>query len=153
MKRKSKEYSICLTTYFDQGFSELGNLCLKSMEKYAKKFNMDVKLMNDIKSDRPVAWNKILIVKKLLETYDFVFWVDSDALFVNFNEDIRNEIEEGKDLYLVKHFIKGRFVPNSGSFLIRKSEWSNNFLYAIWSREKYVYHNYWENAAVIELLG
>ena len=64
-----------------------------------------------------------------------------------------NEIENGKDFYLVKHYIKERWVPNSGSFLIRNSDWGKKFLDDVWNKKEYIYHNYWENAAIIDLLG
>jgi hypothetical protein len=145
--------SICLTTYFDENYAEMGSICLKSMERYAKKFNIKIELMNNFKSDRPPAWNKIKIVRKLLNKYDFVLWIDSDALFVRFDEDIRREIESGKDFYLVKHHLKSREAPNTGLFLIRNTAWSRSFLDKVWNSEKYIYHNFWENAAVIDLLG
>ena len=118
---KNKEISVCITTYFDKNFEKIGNICLKTINAYAERHGFDVKLYNNIKSNRPPAWNKILLIQKLFQDkrkYDFIFWIDSDALILNFDEDIRDEIEFMKDLYLVKHFIKDREVPNTGSFLI-----------------------------------
>lgn len=152
-KLTSKKYRICLSTYFDKNFEEMGKLCLKSMQVYAKKFDMDIKLFNNLKTSRPAPWNKIIIVQKLLKDYDFVFWIDSDAVFVNFKEDIRKEIENGKDFYLVKHHLKGRDVPNTGSFLLRNSDWSKKFLSSVWNKKEYIYHHYWENAAVMDYIG
>jgi len=153
---KSKNYSICLTTYFDKGFEEIGSLCLESLKKYAKKYGFDIKLYNDFKSNRPAPWNKIKIVEKILndkKRYDFVFWIDADALFVNFDEDIRLEIEPENDLYLVKHQINESKIPNTGVFLLRNSDWSKEFLKEVWDKKEYIHHNWWENAAINELLG
>src|SRR3989344_1012987 len=97
---------VCMTTYFDRNFSSMGRLCLKSVKKYAKKYGFDVKLYNKISSKRPPAWNKILVIQKLLKDpkkYDFILCVDADAIFVRFDEDIRKEIKPDKDFYLVKH--------------------------------------------------
>ena len=156
MKKNNRKYSICITTYFDKNFEKIGNLSLKGMEKYAKKYGFDIKLFNNITSNRPPAWNKILIVQKLLEDpkkYDFIFWIDSDTLFWRFNEDIRQEIEENKDFYLVKTDYLGMDLPLSGAFLIRNSEWSKQFLKGVWGLKKYTYHHWWENAAIDDLLG
>lgn len=150
-KKNYEKYSVCMTTYFDKNFGELGKICLKSMEKYAEKHGFDIKLFNNIMINRPPAWTKIFIVRKLFnnsKNYDFILWVDSDALFVRFNEDIRREIQHNKDFYLVKHD-----GPNTGLFLIRNSEWSKNFLKDTWNFKKYIYHNLWENAAINDLLG
>ena len=145
-----------MTTYFDKNFEKIGNICLKTINAYAKRHGFDVKLYNNIKSNRPPAWNKILLIQKLFQDkkkYDFIFWIDSDALILDFDKDIRWEIESTKDLYLVKHFIKGREVPNTGSFLIRNSEWSKKFLIDVWNKKEHIYNKWWENAAVNELLG
>ena len=155
--RKSKEqtkhekHSVCITTYFDKSYKEMGELSLKTIRKYAEVHGFDVRLFNKLKTNRPPAWNKILIVQRLLKDtkkYDFVLWVDSDALFVRFNEDIRKEIQPGKDFYLTKHD-----GPNTGLFLIKSSEWSKKFLEDTWNFKKYIYHNLWENAAINDLLG
>ena len=153
--KMSDKPSICLTTYFDKNFEKLGHICLKSIKKYGGLYNYDVKLLN-VKSNRPPAWNKILIIKKLLEdkkNYDFILWIDSDALFVRFDCDISKEIELGKDFYLVKHNLNGKELPNTGFFLIRNSDWSKNFIKRIWGEKKFIYHHWWENAAVNYLLG
>ncbi|MFA4952608.1 MAG: hypothetical protein WC584_00105 [Candidatus Pacearchaeota archaeon] len=157
MKKHSyKEYSVCITTHFDKNFEKIGKLSLIGMKKYAKKYGFDIRLFNEIKSNRPPAWNKILITQRLLndpKKYDFIYWIDSDTLFFRFDEDIRQEIEPDKDFYLVKTNYPGFDIPLTGAFLIRNSEWSKKFLKDTWNLKKYTYHNWWENAAVDELLG
>ena len=143
-----------MTTYFDKNFEKLGSITLKSMKRYAKKNGFDIKLFNELVSDRPPAWNKILIMQKILDSgkYDFVFWIDSDAVIVG-KEDICNEIVDGKDFYLVKHFVKGRDAPNTGVVLLRNSKWSKDFLKTVWEKTDYINHRWWENAAINDLLG
>jgi len=151
-----KSMKICLTTYFDKNFSELGELCLKSMRKYAKKYGYDVKTLNNISSKRPPAWNKVLVIQRLLEdkkNYDFIFWIDSDALFINFNEDIKKEIAPGKDFYIAKHSFSGENAPNSGVMLIKNTKWSRDFLQAVWDNSEYIFSIGWENSAINNLLG
>jgi hypothetical protein len=153
MKPKGEKTPICLTTYYTKNIGKCGELCVASLKAYADRFGTDLKLHNEIKSNRPPAWNKILVVKKLLDDYEYVLWVDSDAVMVRFDKDIRDEMEPGKYLYLVKFNLSGKEVPNSGVFLIRNSEWSKNFLDDVWGMRRYIYHEYWENAAVIDILG
>jgi hypothetical protein len=89
----------------------------------------------------------------LQQEYDFVFWIDSDAIFVRFDKDIREETRSGKDLYLVKHHIGGRDVPNTGVLLIRNSRWSQGLLDRLWAMAQYTNHKWWENAALLDILG
>jgi len=145
------KYKICLTTYFDKRFEKLGKICLKSLKKYAEKHSYDVKLHNETSSVRPPSWNKILVIKKLFqEGYDFVFWVDADALFVRFDEDIADEIEEDKDFYLVK-LKKNKELPNLGVYLIRNSSWSNEILDKKWAMEEYANRLWTDQAAFLDL--
>lgn len=148
-----KKYKICMTTYFDKNFEKLGQLTLKSMKRYAKRHGFDIKLFNDLVSDRPPAWNKILIMQKVFDLgYDFVFWIDSDAVIVG-EDDIRKEIIDEKDFYLVKHFVKGRDAPNTGVVLLRNSKWGRDFLKDVWAQTEFINHRWWENAAINYLLG
>lgn len=149
-----KKSKVCITTYFDKTFKPIGEICLFSIKEYAKKYNFEVKLYNEISSDRPSAWNKILLIQKLLEEgFDYVLWIDADALFVRFDENILNELKKNKDIYLVKHNINGNEIPNTGVWLIKNTKWSREFLEKVWSKEEFIYHNWWENAAVNSLLG
>ena len=150
----SKKPKICLTTYFDNKFGQIGKLCVQSIKKYAETFNYDFCLLNNIKSERPASWNKILIIQELFKkNYDFVFWVDADAIFIRFNRDIADEVVESKDLYLTKYYPPNGEIPNMGIFLIRKSDWSTQLLNNLWKMEKYINHYWWENSAFIDLCG
>lgn len=146
---------ICITTYFDRRFAAVGSLCLTSLEHYADRHGYRVLLHNDATSGRPPAWNKILVLKRVLddESCDFVLWVDADAVFARYDVDIAREIQVGRDLYLVKHDFGGREKPNTGLMLLRNSSWARSFLGRTWDMTEYIYHPWWENAAVMDLLG
>jgi len=151
---RSKRKRICITTYYDSAFAPIGELCYQSIKRYADLHGMDVLLMDNVLSDRPAPWKKILVIKELFARgYEFVFWIDADAIFVDFTRSIESVIEAGKNLYLVKHKIDTNDVPNSGVFLIRNTVWSHAFLDAIWEKREYIHHKWWENAAIIDILG
>jgi hypothetical protein len=151
---RKRRKQICITTYFDDAFSSIGNLCSQTIRQYAEQHRMDAVLLNRIASDRPAPWNKILVVKELFSRgYEFVFWIDADAIFVDFTRSIEDVIDPGKNLYLVKHKIDSNDVPNTGSFLIRNNAWSHAFLDTVWEKHEYIHHKWWENAAVIDIFG
>lgn len=152
---KNKRHNrICITTYFDDAFSAIGNLSFQTLEMYAKQHNLDAIILNNIVSDRPLPWHKILIIKELFdEDYDYVIWIDADAIFVDSGKSLAEELEEGKDLYLVKHQIDSRVVPNTGVMVIKNSIWSRIFLDMVWEKEQYINHKWWENAAILDMLG
>jgi hypothetical protein len=154
---------ICLTTAFNAAYAEMGAVCEASLAAYARAQDLELRVVRGVVPDRPPAWTKIKVIASLFqEGFDFVLWVDTDAVIVRTDADIRGEIEDGKDLYLVAHQVDvhpmpGMMVrldvPNTGVMLLRNSDWMRRFLEETWSRTAYLHHRWWENAAVIELLG
>lgn len=155
---------LCVTTAFDPGYAALGEICAISLDRYARRHGFDLRLLRALpETGRPPAWAKIRVIEALFDQgYEYVLWVDADAVVVRLDADIREEIESGKDLALVCHQLTGHpmpgvmvrlDVPNTGVMLLRNSPWMRGFLQAVWEREQYMCHRWWENAAVIDLLG
>jgi hypothetical protein len=44
-------------------------------------------------------------------------------------------------------------IPNSGVWVLRRHRYIQQFLESVWNTTKYINHKWWENAAVLELLG
>ena len=59
------------------------------------------------------------------------------------------EIKKDKDIYLVKHGA----IPNTGMMLIKNTNFSKSLFKAVWNKEEFIYHKWWENAALNDLLG
>jgi hypothetical protein len=154
---------VCLTTAFDAGYAAMGAVCEESLAAYAAAQGLELKVVRGVVPDRPPAWTKIRVIADLfMDGCDFVLWVDTDAVIVRHDIDIRGEIEDGKDLYLAAHKLDvfpmpGMMVrldvPNTGVMLLRNCDWTRAFLEDVWSRTDYLRHRWWENAAVIEILG
>ena len=109
----------------------------------------------ELAEGRPASWGKLPLIRELLDQYDLVWWVDSDALIVDASVDLREELVDGKDLYLVEHLFPAPhdFAASAGVMLWRSSDWSKALVDALWASESYVHHRVWENAALLELLG
>jgi hypothetical protein len=128
-----------------------------TFEAYAELHGYDLRLANELVApERPPAWSKIALVRELLERYDEVLWVDADAIFLDISKDIADLVRRGKDLYLVEHVYdqdESWRSANTGVFLVRSTRWARKFLDRVWAAEQYVDHPWWENAAVLDLLG
>jgi len=74
-------------------------------------------------------------------------------LYFCVDSDVRELIQGGKDLYMVRHSYDGKIIPNMGVILVRNCSWSREFFSSIWKCERYVHHPWWENAAALSLLG
>lgn len=143
---------ICVTTWFDTSFEDIGNLCRTSLEAYGKRHGYDVSITKGIAAGRPASWNKIPTILSLFNKgYDFVLWVDADAVITNYKVPVTSIIQQGKDLYMAPLCLAGGgCMPNFGIFLLRNCLWSRDLLNSLWNMERYTNHPWWENAALID---
>ena len=124
---------------------------------YGERHGWDVVISTEeeLADGRPASWGKLPLIRELLDQYDLVWWVDADALIVDASVDLRDELVDGKDLYLVEHLFPAPhdFAASAGVMLWRSSDWSKQLVDALWASERYIDHRVWENAALLELLG
>jgi len=148
---------VCICMSYDQGFSSLGDLTSKTLRAYGKRYGFSVEINPDVLIDRHPAWHRVQYIPALFKKgYEYVLWLDADALFARYDVDIRTVINGISDLYLVQHDhpdFRPTAVPNTGVMLIRNSAWSVDLFNTVWRMTQYLDHPWWENAALIELLG
>jgi hypothetical protein len=123
---------------------------------YARRHRWDLIFSREeAAAPRPSPWNKIALVQELLDRYPVVGWIDSDAIVVDGSEDIGSELDDDHDLYIVAHRDGSPpyEVINSGVFMFKATDWSKRFLAAVWGQEDLINHTWWENAAIMRLLG
>jgi hypothetical protein len=137
-------------------FIDLLAISASSYSAYARRWGWDLVLSTEnLAHGRPPAWAKVPFIRELLDDYEWILWIDSDAVFVDLEADIGAEQEPCSDLYLVEHRWGSppQTPPNTGVLMIRSSDWSRELLDAMWDREALIDHVWWENAALMELLG
>jgi hypothetical protein len=98
-----------------------------------------------VHTDRPPAWSKIKAVQRLLESNqcDWVLWLDADTVIMNSTVPLESLIPSDAatatattiDLVITTD---RRFTANSGSWLLRNSPWSRQFLDDWWNSRGYV---------------
>ena len=142
---------ICiLTSYTDYirwdnyGKCDYGDFSSLNHHEYSNKHGYSyIKeiVKNEDYIDWHPTWIKIDILKKYLPLYDYVVWVDSDAVFVNQDISIGNLIGDGIDLVIPKlelDRVSGNmWTHTTTGFMIWKNcEWSNNVLNLLWDEPK-----------------
>ncbi len=104
--------------------------------------------------DRAPAWNKVLLLRSLLESYDYVLWIDADAIILDDSIDPISLLEEGHYQALVKYRWNEEESACTGVWLLRNVEKAIAFLDAVWNGgEGYLRLHPWEQAAAMRLLG
>lgn len=117
---------------------------------------------NDIlDQSRPASWSKIPIVKRHLNEFDWIMWIDADAIFFNHDTRIEERIDETANLVLGKacgdqwidNSLADYVNQNMGCFIIRgKCEWSVNLLDRIYSKTNRIDHKWWETQALSDII-
>lgn len=150
-----KKSNVCVITFYDGPFSVYGDLAWKSIEAYAERHGYDKWCFHERSTeDRPTPWEKIVAIQKTFEAgYEFVFWVDADAVIVERGLPITSFTKTGKDFFMVRHSIEEGKSPNLGVVCIRNTERAKTILSDIWNMRQYIQHQWWEQAAFIDYFG
>jgi len=137
--------------------SQLMAVSSPTLASYARRWKWDLFLSSEnLAPERPIPWSKVRLMQELLDRYDTIWWIDADALIVDTTRHILDELPATRDLYLVEHPQASEgapVVPNFGVVLLRSTEYTRDFLQRLWDMEEFIDHNWWENAAVVTMLG
>jgi hypothetical protein len=91
-------------------------------------------------------------MRRLLDDVDEVLWIDADAVILDDSVDLTSEVAPDAYQALVRHVTHDGDVPNTGVWFLRGQR-GRELLDAVWRREEYSQHEWWENAAAMDLLG
>lgn len=159
---------ICIiTSYTDHirwdnyGKCDYGDFASLNHHEYSNKHGYSyIKeiVKNDDYSNWHPTWIKIDVLKKYLPLYDYVVWIDADAVFVNQDIKIEDLINNGVDLVIPKlemDRVSGNMWTHTttGFMIWKNSEWSNNMLNTLWSEPKdYRFTFFHEQSRLDELI-
>lgn len=89
---------------------------------------------------RRTVWGKIDVIQKVLPKYEWVFWLDMDAVVMN-SEQTVEELLQRLEINDSTHFVIVRpgtdKMINAGVFLIRNTPWSFQFLQEIQNQSEW----------------
>ena len=159
---------ICIITSYtdhirwdDYGKCDYGDFASLNHHEYSNKHGYSyIKeiVKNDDYSNWHPTWIKIDVLKKYLPLYDYVVWVDADAVFVNQDIKIEDLINDGVDLVIPKlemDRVSGNMWTHTttGFMIWKNSEWSNNMLNTLWLEPKdYRFTFFHEQSRLDELI-
>ena len=104
------------------------------------------------------TWIKIDVLRKHINNYDYVVWIDADAVFVNKEISIESFIKNDVDLILPKlEFDKqsGNMWTHTttGFMILKNSVWTKNLLDELWEKpNSYRFQFFHEQSRLDELL-
>lgn len=126
-----------------------------SFRRYADVHGYDVDVRREgTDCGRPLSWARVPLVADLLRRYDLVLWIDADAAIVDGSVDIADELGPRDVMGMVRHRTpEGDAIPNGGVWVLRRSRLTALTLRRMWRSTQFTDHKWWENAAVLRLLG
>lgn len=118
-----------------------------------------------VRGDRKAVWGKIDVIEKVLPKYDWILWLDMDAVIMNQNTTIESlfaKFESGyaggkaafdADIDFVVARPHGDPMINAGVFLMRNTPWTMKYLRKVQTMtEYYQYHPSYEQMAMWKLM-
>jgi len=146
-----------LVTFASGPAARLLAIAFPTFHDYAQRHGYEIVVGTADSYDRPPAWGKIPLFRRLLEAYDFVLWIDADAIILDPSLDIETVIP--KNAYQAFAYttiwpeLGGQGYPCTGVWALRAGERAQRFLAAVWEQHDLVDQHPWEQAAAMRLLG
>lgn len=124
-----------------------------TFEDYAERHGYDLLTEAPDFGSRPPSWWKVPLLRESLRRYDFVLWIDADAIIVDSTVDIEAEVPgRAFQAFVVMNCGAGP-TPCLGVWALRSSARAERFLDALWEQNDLTGHKWWEQAAAMRLLG
>ena len=150
----SMKVAVC--TFYDDAIKNYGDITAAINKAYCDKHGLTFIVSHETTyTDRHPAYEKIPLVLKHIEAYDYVLWIDADAFFYLNMPSIVDLIKTYPD----KHFIFSQdwapnfaHVINSGFFIAKNTSYSIEFLKK-WAYDEELYANspvpgWWEQGVL-----
>jgi len=143
------------------GKCDYGDFASLNHHEYANKhgYSYIKKIVsNDDYQNWHPTWIKIDVIKTYLSIFDYLVWIDADAVFVNQEIRIEDLIEESVDLVIPKmelDKINGNVWTHTttGFMIWKNSKWSHNILNTLWNEpNQYRFEFFHEQSKLDELI-
>ena len=124
-------------------------IALPSFRSFADRHGYELVVASERDASRPPSWSKIPALAAALEQHDEALWLDADVVVIDGDDDL--DAPAGCWQAMVEHLTADGAVPNTGVWLIRRPMLP--ILEEMWAMTRYVHHGWWEQAAMLDLLG
>ena len=166
---KARKSNIAVLTssyiYADMCMAEASLPAAENKRMYATKHNYDFVArgaefsQEQFRGRRPV-WGKIAAIQKVLPHYEWLFWMDMDAVIAELDKDLRdiikfaeeNHTHKDQELSLIVAQPKRDRMLNAGVMLIKNTDWSRRFFSEVQTRSTWYHVRSFEQAAIWEVM-
>jgi galactosyl transferase GMA12/MNN10 family len=143
--------SRALVTFALGEHGRLLELSLPRFAEYADRHGYELHVRPPRLVIRPPSWLKVAALLDALNHHEEALWIDADVVIVDGELDLADEVPEHDLQALVRHRTPDGEVPNAGVWFVRQA--MRPVLVRIWRMDRYLDHPWWEQAALLDLLG
>jgi len=132
---------------------------LQSKRDYCAKHGYTyVELHDEVRNyDRPIAWSKVPVwieYSKKSALYDYIWISDADVWITNpelrLEDHVLPLLPDDKDLLMTYDSCQH---VNSGNMIMKPTKWVTQFFEQVWNRTDCLYHIWWENKAICDVMA
>lgn len=134
-------------------FARYASHTLPLMDAYAKKHGLECYCVNLASEAAPPSWMKLPNIGSALCEYDRVLWLDADVVVHDSSQNIFDAVEADAWQAVVEHETECGMVPNCGVWVVTRE--MAPWLHFAWDNmlDTYAEHPWWEQAAIMEMMG
>lgn len=115
-----------------------------SLQEYSKKHGYDYIDDSTIcDHTRPIPWSKILLIMRYLPTYDYVVWIDADAMILDLEQKLEDKIQLMNDKLIMVGMLDS--CINTGVMFVKNDPMSYIFLMTLYNQTQFVSNKYYGN--------
>ena len=134
-------------------FTEIAKIANQSAKEYCELHGYDYLFLNENPDPtRQISWGRTFLVKQNLSKYDWILCIDSDLMIMNHTIKLEYLIDNNYNVIVAANERNINRI-NTGSILwknCKKSEWMIEEMYKY---EEFANKGYWEQSALIKLIG
>ena len=109
---------------------------IHNISRYCKRYNYAFIAYDTVFNEEvSMCWNKIAAILLNLHKYDFLVWIDADAIINNMNITIESiiNIDPIKELYVCEDIQLEHECINSGVMIIKNTKWTEHLFRKVWN--------------------
>lgn len=137
-----------LVTLGTGSHAELLEIAIPSFEAFADLHGYEI-VTPELQSDRPASWWKVPALKAALGVYEAALWVDADVVITDPSQDV--PCPSGAWQALVLHHTGDGAVPSCAVWYVTRAMLP--VLDEVWGMTHRIDHGWWEQAALMDLMG
>ena len=124
------------------------NASLEDKHQYANRWGYDVVTHKKLEASRATPWSKIPALLSVMHMYEYVWSLDLDTVIMNHDIAIETLFDDRFEFVLT---VDSNGI-NSGSGIIKSSDWVRGFLTEAWTiHNLHMSQYWWEQAAFMNL--